>query len=148
MCASIRLPIRRLLLCLALLGALYLCWWAGARNTPASSVLNGAALQNQLTLLSAYGWEVDPEPTCETITLPEEFPPGYDSYLALQAECGYDLAPYAGATVSRYTYPVRNYPGWESGIYADLLVLDGTVIGGDIRSSQLDGFMQSLWYPD
>lgn len=151
MCVSVRPPVRRLLLCITLLGALCLCWWAGSLSTPASGAapsLSEAALQNQRALLSDYGWEVAPSPTCEWVTLPDPFPPSYEEYLRLQSACGFSLGDHAGETVLRCTYPVLNYPGWDNGVYADLLVLEGTVIGGDIRSAQLDGFLQSLHYPD
>lgn len=152
MILSAKLPWRKLLFCVALVAALFLCWWAGQLNTTASSVTANfptlAELESQRSLLSGYGWEVSQQPTCDQIALPEEFSQEYDSYLALQTECGFPLSEYAGKTVLRCTYEVLNYPGAEQHVYADLLVSDGQVIGGDIRSSQLDGFMHSLRFPD
>lgn len=152
MSASVRLPFRTLLLGMIIAAALMLCWWAGRISRPASAALPSLTepeQQAQLTLLSAYGWEVDPTPVCDTVTLPEDFSSkSYEGYLALQEECGYQLAPFAGKTVLRCTYAVLNYPGGETDVYATLLAADGTIIGGDIRSSKLDGFMQSLRYPD
>lgn len=151
MILSAKLPWRKLLFCVALVAALFLCWWAGQLNTASSSapVLFPTLeeLETQRTMLSEYGWEVSQQPTCDQITLPEEFSGEYDSYLALQTECGFSLSPYAGQTVLRCTYQVLNYPGAEQYVYADLLVADGQIIGGDVRSSQLDGFMHSLNYP-
>lgn len=151
MILSAKLPWRKLLFCVALAAALFLCWWAGRLNAPASSSLAAfptlAELEAQRTLLSTYGWEVSHQPTCDQIALPEEFTQEYDSYLALQEECGFSLSEYAGETVLRCTYQVLNYPGAEEFVYADLLVAQGQIIGGDIRSSQLDGFMHSLRFP-
>ena len=41
---------------------------------------------------------------------------------------------------------MRNYPGYEDldCIHATLLIYDGQVIGGDICSTQLDGFMHGF----
>lgn len=141
-------------LCLALAGlltgALLFCRWAGLRGgaIPADlPALSEAQLSEQRALLASYGWEAEGLPTCDSVTLPEKFPESYDAYLAVQAECGFRLEEYAGKTLLRCTWTVRNYPGWPDGVYADLLTLDGVVVGGDIRSSQLDGFLQSLRYP-
>ncbi|MBR6748707.1 MAG: hypothetical protein IKM07_07185, partial [Clostridia bacterium] len=37
-----------------------------------------------------------------------------------------------------------NYPGGLSDVAANLLILDGEVIGGDISSTLLDGFMHGF----
>ena len=52
-----------------------------------------------------------------------------------------------GQTVTRYTFTVTNYPTGETGILADLLVRNGEVVGGDIRSTALDGFLHGLVRP-
>jgi len=48
--------------------------------------------------------------------------------------------------VKKYTYKILNYPSAEKDdiIKADLLVLDGRVISGDIYSPRLDGFIMGL----
>lgn len=135
-----------------LLAALALCRYGGIQNHAATANANLAyptltELEAQRTLLASYGWEVSATPTCEQVTLPDQFTEEYDSYLRIQAECGFSLQDYAGKTVQRCTYQILNYPGEEPYVYADLLVLDGEVIGGDVRSSQMDGFMQSLLFP-
>lgn len=77
----------------------------------------------------------------EDFTLPDPFGPTYDTFLALQQEAGFDLTPYAGKTVLRYTYRIANYPAGSDTIYADLLLWQEQVIGGDLRSASLDGFL-------
>ena len=54
---------------------------------------------------------------------------------------------YKGKRVKRYTYEVTNYPGQASGVRANLLVDGGMVIGGDICSLTLDGFMHGFALP-
>ena len=71
----------------------------------------------------------------------------YDDYLALQSGQGFDLSKYAGKRVKRYTYEITNYPTGETGILANLLIYKNTVIGGEVLSPQLDGFLHGLAMP-
>ena len=45
------------------------------------------------------------------------------------------------------SYQVTNYPTGESGIQAGLLLYRDQVVGGDILSSALDGFIHGLTMP-
>ena len=65
----------------------------------------------------------------------------------MQTQAGFDLTSVLGRTVTRYTFLIRNYPTGEAGIYADVLVLDGRVVGGDVRCTALNGFLHSLLRP-
>ena len=98
--------------------------------------------------LESYGWQVSPEAvSVEELLIPEEFDETYDQYLALQASQGFDLTKYKGKRVKRYTYEITNYPTGETGIQAGLLIYKNTVIGGEVLSSQLGGFIQGLTMP-
>ena len=46
-----------------------------------------------------------------------------------------------------YTYEITNYPTGETGILANLLIYKNTVIGGEVLSPQLDGFLHGLAMP-
>ena len=130
---------------LALTAAFALCLLGGQPQSAAvSGSLTAGSEPDLVSYLSNLGWETSGDPVSEQVLLPESFGPEYDGYLAIQAEGGFDLAAYTGQTVTRYSYTVTNYPTGESGILADLLVLDGEVIGGELRSTQLDGFMTAL----
>ena len=48
------------------------------------------------------------------------------------------------STLVRCTYRIANYPAGSDTIYADLLLWQEQVIGGDLRSASLDGFLTSL----
>ena len=80
----------------------------------------------------------------ETCTLSSDLS---QTYLDLQLEAGLDLSDDLGSTVTRYTFEILNYPTGEQGVLADLLVRDGAVVGGDVRTSGLDGFLHSLNRP-
>jgi len=79
--------------------------------------------------------------------VPEEMDESYDDYLALQREQGFDLSKYAGKRVKRYTYEVLNYPTGETGVQVNLVIYNNVVIGGEVLSPHLDGFLHGLSLP-
>lgn len=109
--------------------------------------IKAATHGERMAFLSQYGWEAEEEPVevCEII-IPAEFDDTYSSYNEMQKAQGFDLAPFAGVRVKRWTYAVKNYTGYENKncIRANILVYDGVVIGGDICSVELDGFMHGF----
>ena len=104
--------------------------------------------EQRVSYLQGLGWEVSQTPLEEQeVTIPKTFNEIYTSYNELQKAQGFDLTDYAGLRVTRYTYEVRNYPDASDTVVADLLVYKHKVIGGDVQSTALDGFMQGLEYP-
>lgn len=104
--------------------------------------------EERVAYLSAYGWEVSPEPIAtEELLIPEEMDESYQEYLALQSQQGFDLTKYAGKRVKRYTYEITNYPSGEAGVQANLLIFRNTVVGGEVLSPQLSGFLHGLAMP-
>ena len=65
----------------------------------------------------------------------------------LQSGQGFDLEKYKGKRVKRYTYEISNYPTGETGVQAGLLIYKNTVVGGEVLSSQLGGFIHGLAMP-
>ena len=103
---------------------------------------------DRVAYLSEYGWEVSPEPlSTEELLIPAEMDESYQEYLALQQEQGFDLSEYAGKRVKRYTYEIYNYPSGETGVQANLLVCRNTVVGGEVLSPRLNGFLHGLAMP-
>ena len=104
--------------------------------------------EDRVAYLESYGWQVNPQAlSVEELILPEEFDETYTQYLELQAGQGFDLEAYRGKRVKRYTYEITNYPTGEQGIQAGLLLYKNTVIGGDVLSNQLGGFIHGLERP-
>lgn len=104
--------------------------------------------QDRVDYLSAYGWQVSGEPIAtQELLIPEEMDDSYTEYLALQNGQGFDLQKYAGKRVKRYTYEVLNYPTGETGVQANLLICKNTVVGGEVLSPRLDGFLHGLAMP-
>lgn len=121
-------------------------WEAAASTVPNPKGIK--TNEDRVEYLQSYGWEVAEEPLAtQELLIPEEMDDSYDEYLALQREQGFDLTKYAGKRVKRYTYEVTNYPTGETGVQADLLIYKNTVIGGEVLSPQLDGFLHGLGMP-
>lgn len=79
------------------------------------------------------------------ITIPQTFDKVYTNYNALQKEAGYDLLPFAGKTVTRCTYRIRNFSNDISQeVRANLFVYQNEIIGGDFSSTALAGTMLPL----
>lgn len=118
----------------------------GVSNDEAISVKASTA-DERISFLSQFGWEIDEEPVevCEVI-IPSEFDDTYTQYNEIQIAQGFDLSTYAGMRVKRWTYSVKNYKGYENQncIRANILVYEGLVVGGDICSIELDGFMHGF----
>ena len=105
--------------------------------------------EGRLSFLKSFGWEAEETPALvKEITVPKTFDEVYSRYNEeIQLPEGYDLRRYAGRQVTLYVYQILNYPT-EDEVTANLLVADGTVVGGDICSVRLDGFMHGFTPPD
>ncbi len=109
--------------------------------------IRASTADERLTFISQFGWEVDEDPVevCEVI-IPTEFDETYTQYNEIQLNQGFDLKAYSGMRVKRWTYSVKNYPGHENKNYIriNILVYEGVVVGGDVCSIELDGFMHGF----
>ena len=74
------------------------------------------------------------------MAIPDPFDEVYTQYNTLQKQQGFDLEPLAGKVCRQWVYEVTNYPA-ETPVHANLLVYEDRVVGGDICSTELDGFM-------
>jgi len=109
-----------------------------------SDFKNIASNEDRISFLKLYGWEVEQEAKeIVEVTIPAEFNPIYEKYNQLQIGEGLDLRKYKGKTVKRYTYLVNNYE-YDGTVLANLLIDGDEVIGGDICSAKLDGFVHGL----
>lgn len=95
--------------------------------------------------LSQFGWVVDAG-SAETVevTIPAEFDKIFAGYNELQKSQGLDLSKYKKKVVTRYTFAVTNYADYEGDVYANVLVYRGRVIGGDICSADVNGFIHGF----
>ena len=98
--------------------------------------------------LGQFGWIVDAG-SVETkeVTIPAEFDKIFAGYNELQKSQGLDLSKYKKKAVTRYTFSVTNYDGYEGTVYANVLVYRGRVIGGDVCSADVSGFIHGFEKP-
>ena len=101
---------------------------------------------DRVALLSSFGWQVAGEAPSATVEfpLPEEFDRVLLGYNELQKAQGLDLARYKGKTVTRYTYEITNYEGYEGKVYANLIMYKNKVVAADITSADPQGFVHGL----
>lgn len=103
---------------------------------------------DRLKFISDFGWIVDEDPIeVRQIAIPQEFDDVYSNYNQIQLSQGYDLTGFAGRSAKRWTYVIRNYPNVsqdEDYVRINLLICDGKIIGGDVCSIKLDGFMHGF----
>lgn len=101
--------------------------------------------EKRVEFLASLGWEVDASSeTAKEIVLPETLGGVLAEYNELQKQQGYDLSQYCGEVCESYTYVLTSYPSGETGVIAQLFIYKGRVIGGDIHSAALGGFMHGL----
>lgn len=126
---------------------------------PSSATQSGVTVkagnaQERIAFLAQFGWDIKEDPLqVEEVLVPAEFDEVYEKYNDIQKRQEFDLAKYKGCRVKRWTYEILNYPGQEASaangaIRANVLVYEGAVIGGDVCSVALDGFMHGFERPD
>ena len=112
-------------------------WRGGGKNADSAEA--------RRSFIQELGWELTDSPEKrQDVKIPDCSEGSMADYNALMQAEGYDLAPYAGKTVQQYCYEIVNYPGYSQTVYLTLYVHDGRVIGGDIHSAALNGFMHAL----
>ena len=72
---------------------------------------------DRLAFLSQFGWEVEPTPEEQNVTIPGEFDRVFVSY---------------------------NFPDYDGAVLANVLVYRGRVIGGDICTADVSGFVRGF----
>lgn len=110
-------------------------------------VLSAETHKERMEFISQFGWKVDEEPAqVKEVMIPEEFDDVYTAYNDIQRSQGFDLTEFAGERAKCWTYTVKNYEGYENQecIQINIMVYDGQVIGGDVCSVELDGFMHGF----
>lgn len=122
---------------------------SNSASTPASKIggvnMRAGNAEERIAFFSQFGWEISTDPLqVKEVVIPQEFDETYEEYNQLQKSQGLDLQKYKGKRVKAWSYEILNYPGYEDTdgvIHGNILVYDGVVVGGDICSVELDGFM-------
>ena len=102
----------------------------------------------RVEFLKGFGWEVAASPVeSGQVKIPQEQSDVFERYNTLQKSQGFDLSQFAGKTVMRYVYEIKNYPGTTEPVYATILVCRDRIIGGDITVSGPGGQVRGFQMP-
>ena len=117
-------------------------------SAPGSQAVLAPSDQERVAYLEGLGWTADLSPI-ETLSfaLPQPLNESYLEYNELKLQQGFDLSPYAGMQVTRYSYRITNYPDYPEDVQADLYLCGDEIIGGDILYCGDKGFVATLTYP-
>lgn len=113
------------------------------------TAISGETLSDRADYAKSLGYIISADSeTVRNIVIPAVFGNVYENYNTMQKECGFDLSLYKGEEAMQYTYSITDYTD-ESGntldnIRMNLIVVGGKIVGGDICSAELDGFMTGL----
>ena len=95
--------------------------------------------------LSQFGWQVNATPVeVKTVTIPSEFDKVFAAYNELQKAQGLNLLKFKNKEVTRYTFAITNYADYNGTVYANVLVYRNKVIGGDVCSADVSGFIHGF----
>lgn len=107
----------------------------------------GASNEERVRYIESFGWSSAPVPSrVEDIRIPMQFDEAYEQYNALQKEQGFDLRKYRACSAKKFTYEIKNFDGADPvvPICANLLVIEGEIVGADISSSEANGLVTVL----
>lgn len=89
----------------------------------------------------SLGYEPEEQPFEVTaVSVPEGFGSVYENYNALNREAGFDLTSLRGRTVTKMSFRLSG----EEQLYANILIDNEKICGGDICNPALSGFMLPL----
>ena len=109
-----------------------------AGNTDTDAATNA----ERITFIKNAGYTVlSTEPQTKTVTIPETFSDVYKNYNDIQRAAGYDLSLYKGCEVTIYTYNIQTPDGYSGESVCNMIVYNDRIIGGDVSSAALGGFM-------
>lgn len=137
---------RKTAICIVLVIAAVLCLMVVIRGIDRNAARGKVSdIDSAAEYLLALGWEVD-KGSCQMqeTALPEYFDSTFAAYNKLQIEQGFDLEKFSGKAIIVYTFRVTNYPNTDGDVLACLMTCKNRVIGGDIHSAELGGFMHAL----
>ncbi len=101
--------------------------------------------EDRIAFLKQFGWEVKPAAVeVKETKIPKEFDTVFTTYNEIQKRQGLDLAEYKGKSITRYTYEITNYPDYEGTVYANVIIYKNKVIGGDVCTADVEGFIHGF----
>ena len=80
----------------------------------------------------------------KSFVIPDNFDRALAGYNEVQKRQGLDLSKYAKKKVTRYTYELEDYEGYDGDVLVNLLIYRNRVIGCDVSSASAEGFVKEL----
>lgn len=119
--------------------------FGGGEEAQQTAAPSAGTNDGRIKFLTSFGWEVASSPTeSGQVKIPDSASEVFERYNALQKSQGYDLSRYAGKTVMRYVYKIKNYPGATEPVYATLLIYKDQIIGGDVTDTGAKGVIRGF----
>ena len=101
--------------------------------------------EGRCAYLASLGYEADrASEELKEVVFPKEFDAVLENYNALQLSQGFDLRRAAGKPCLCCSYDLAAYPGWDGRVIAVLYIRHGRLIGGDVHTADVNGFMAPL----
>ncbi|HBT63352.1 MAG TPA: DUF4830 domain-containing protein [Ruminococcaceae bacterium] len=136
-----------MILCVIMLIAVLvvaILWPFGNASAETFQPAGGSTNDERIAFLTGLGYEIDSgSPTVKEVLIPDEFDDVFERYNQIQQEAGMNLKNYHGKRVKCWTYRVLNVPA-QGVVQANLFIYKNKIIGGDVSSTALDGFMHGL----
>ena len=105
--------------------------------------------EDRVKFIEQFGYKINSEPLEITdVTIPEKFDSAYNEYNEIQRAQGLNLLKYKGKKATRYTYEIIDYPSANGKVMINLLMVNDTVIAGDVCSVEGKGFMHGFEIPE
>jgi len=115
------------------------------KNSQSAISVEAKTKAQRIAFLKQFDWQVEGgSETVKDTVIPSEFDNVYKAYNNIQLAQGFDLQKHKGERVKLYNLKVNNYPQNSEYVFATLLVKNGEIIGGDIHSTELNGFMHGF----
>lgn len=133
-----------LLLCVVMLIAILvvvIVWPAKDASAEVFQPVAAADDAQRIAFLRSLGYETAADSAqVREVLIPDEFDDVFTRYNDVQKAADMDLEPYRGRRMKCWTYEITNYPG-EEHVLAHLYIYKDKIVGGDIASTALNGFM-------
>lgn len=118
--------------------AFVFCEICTAENTDKNALNNS----ERIVFIKNAGYTLlSGEPETKFVKIPEVFSDVYNNYNEIQRLAGYDLSDFKGCEVVIYTYKIETPQDYSGECVFNMIVYNDRVIGGDVSSRTLGGFM-------
>ncbi len=141
------------IICVAMVALITLIVFIPTYDSGADDIAVGAEVnyskiktdEDRIAFLKQFGWEVNPVAVeIKETKIPKEFDTVFNTYNEIQKRQGLDLGSYKGKAITRYTYEITNYEGYEGTVYANIIIYKNKVIGGDVCTADVEGFIHGF----